>query len=261
MTEVTRHEPGSFCWAELATTDTKAAKGFYADLFGWTFDDSPMGPGPDDVYTRLQVSGRDVGALYRMMKEQESQGVPPNWLVYVAVASADDAASKAGALGGRVLAPAFAVQDFGRMAMLQDPEGATFAVWQAGTHTGAQRVGEPGAFCWMELQTRDAPEAKRFYTGLFDWALKESANPAMPYTEILRRGQAIGGILAMGAEMAGIPPHWTVYFQVSDCDAVAARAKKLGATLHVPPTDIEKVGRFAVIQDPQGAGFCIFRPA
>jgi hypothetical protein len=217
MTEVTRHEPGSFSWAELATTDTKAAKSFYTALFGWTFTDGPMGPGPEDIYTRLQLGGRDVGALYRMMKEQEAQGAPPFWLCYVTVASADESAKKARSLGGRVIAEPFHVQDYGRMAILQDSSGATLAVWQAGTHTGAQRVNEPGALCWLELATRDPVQAKKFYAGLFGWGLKEPADPAgMPYTEIERGGQPMGGILTMGPEMAHVPPNWSPYFMVAD---------------------------------------------
>ncbi len=100
MTEVTRHEPGSFCWVELATSDPEAANSFYTVLFGWTAVDNPMGPGPEYIDTRLQLGGKDVGALYKMMKEQAAQAVPPNWLCYVTVASADEAAKKARELGG-----------------------------------------------------------------------------------------------------------------------------------------------------------------
>ena len=78
MTDVTRHEPGSFSWAELATSDPAAAKKFYTSLFGWSFVDNPMGP--DMVYTRLQLGGKDVAALYKLMKEQADMGVPPNWM-------------------------------------------------------------------------------------------------------------------------------------------------------------------------------------
>lgn len=256
MTEVTRHEPGSFSWAELATSDPRAAKAFYTALFGWTAVDSPMGPGPEEVYTRLQLDGKDVAALYRMMQEQAARGVPPNWLCYVTVASADETARKARELGGTVLAEPFDVEDYGRMAMLQDPEGAVFAVWQPKRHIGIQRVDEPGTPCWSELSTRDAAKAGKFYTGLFGWGLKTS-DPA--YAEITRGGVPIGGILPMGPEMQGVPPHWGVYFQVADCDAAAARAKALGATVCFGPQDVANVGRFAVVQDPQGAAFSVIK--
>ena len=94
MTEVNRHEQGSFSWAELATSDPKAAKSFYAGLFGWSFEDSPMGPSPDDVYTRLQIGGKDVGALYKMRPEQSQQGVPPYWGTYFTVDNVNEATKR-----------------------------------------------------------------------------------------------------------------------------------------------------------------------
>ena len=77
MTEVKRHDPGSFSWAELATSDAPSAKKFYTSLFGWAVDENRFGEGKDDIYSRLQVSGKDVGALYPMRPEQRQQGVPP----------------------------------------------------------------------------------------------------------------------------------------------------------------------------------------
>jgi uncharacterized protein len=254
MTEVTRHEPGSFSWVELATSDPGAAKSFYTALFGWTAADTPMGP--EFVYTRLQLGGKDVGALYKMMKEQAEQGVPPNWLCYVTVESADDAAKKAKALGGTVLAEPFDVEDYGRMAMLQDPEGAVFAVWQPRKHIGIQRVEEIGAPCWCELSTRDAEGAGKFYKGLFGWRVKTS-DPA--YHEIERGGVPIGGFLPMRPEMQGVPPHWGVYFMVADCDATVAKARTLGGQVCFGPHDIAGTGRFATLLDGQGAAFSVIK--
>jgi uncharacterized protein len=262
MAEMTHHDPGSFCWVELATNDTKGAKEFYGRLFGWSFAEGPMGPGPDDIYTRLQLRGKDAGALYPMMQEQRAQGVPPFWLCYVAVESADAAAAAAKSLGGKVVAEPFDVMDYGRMAILQDPSGATLAVWQAGTHAGFQIFGETNAPCWLELATRDVAAAKKFYSGVFGWSLKDPKDPkGMPYVEIERAGRSLGGMYPMGPEMAQVPPNWTVYFQTQDCDAAAARAGTLSGRVIVPTKEIPTVGRFAVIQDPQGAVFSLYQPA
>ncbi len=258
--DVKSHEHGEFSWAELATTDTAAAKKFYGVLFDWSIVDSPMGPGPGDVYTLLKLGGRDVGALYPMRPEQRQQGIPPNWLPYVTVTSADEAAKEAKELGGTVLAEPFDVMTFGRMSVIQDPGGATFAVWQAKDNIGSQVTGEPGAFCWMELLTRDTAKAGKFYAGLLGWKPKASqADPS--YTELYRGDKPAGGMMAIRPEMGDVPPHWGVYWLVTDVDASAARAKSLGATLCVGPQDIPKVGRFALLTDPQGAAFSIFKPA
>src|SRR4051794_16638978 len=111
--------PGNFCWFELMTTDGEAAKQFYTSLFGWTIADVPAGP--DMVYTLLKLGEKDAAALYPMNKEQLGQGIPPNWMTYVSVASADESAKKAEQLGGKIFMAPFDVMDAGRMALIQDP--------------------------------------------------------------------------------------------------------------------------------------------
>jgi len=253
MTHVTLHEPGSFCWPELATTDPAGAKKFYSGVFGWTANDRPAGP--DMMYTMLQLEGRDAGALYEMEKSQKEQGIPPHWNTYVSVESADEAAKKAKELGATAIAYPFDVMDVGRMAILQDPTGAVFCVWQAKKSIGASVVNEPGALCWCELDTNDTQAAGRFYTRLFGWTAKESPQ----YTEFRRNGTPIGGMMRIPEDWGDVPPNWLPYFAVADCDATAAKAKDLGGSAFVPPTDIPNVGRFAVLRDPQGAVFAIHR--
>ncbi|MEE8138534.1 MAG: VOC family protein, partial [Thermoanaerobaculia bacterium] len=124
----THHAPGTFCWAELATTDAAGAKKFYRELLGWETHDDPIPGG--GVYTMIQLEGGNVGALYEQNEEMRAQGVPPAWLAYVTVEDAADASAKAKALGGSAIKEAFDVFDIGSMAVLQDPTGATFAVWQ-----------------------------------------------------------------------------------------------------------------------------------
>src|SRR5574341_980042 len=203
MTEFTRHEPGSFSWVELATTDAAAAKAFYAWLFGWTFVDTPAGP--DMVYTRLQLRGKDVGALYPQQKEQREHGIPPNWMSYVTVESADAAAGKARELGGKILMEPFDVMEHGRMAIVQDPTGAVLALWQPRQHIGVQVRDEPDSLCWNELYTKDTAKATAFYTGLFGWQARTDAGR---YTEWLRGGTAVGGMIAIAPEWGPMPPHW-----------------------------------------------------
>src|SRR5678816_3366036 len=152
MQETPEYKPGTFCWVELATSDGEAAKSFYTQLFGWTFEDHPMGP--DMVYTMLRRDGKDVGALYKLMSDQVAQGVPPNWLSYVSVASADESTAKAKAAGATILKEPFDVMTVGRMSVIQDSTGAVFALWQAGDHSGAAIYNVPGSFCWNELMTR-----------------------------------------------------------------------------------------------------------
>lgn len=251
MPEVKKHEPGSFSWPELGTSDEKGAKQFYTSLFGWSFVDSPAGP--DMIYTRLQKRGKDVGALYKMGPQQK--GIPPHWTTYVTVVSADDTAKKVKELGGKVLMEPFDVMEYGRMAVVQDPQGAAFALWQPKKHIGVEVINEPNMMCWNELDTTDTEAARRFYTGLFGWGAKAGGD----YTEFQREGTSIGGMMRIPKEWGPMPPNWMVYFAVEDCDKTVARARELGGSAIVPPADIPNVGRFAVLRDPQGAVFAIVR--
>jgi predicted enzyme related to lactoylglutathione lyase len=255
---VTSHKPGAFCWPELGTTDDAAAAKFYSGLFGWDMFEAPIGEG--QIYRMMQIGGKDVAAIYSMAGNPDLRGVPPHWGAYVSVTSADDAVAKAASLGGAVIVPPFDVFEHGRMAVLQDPTGATFSVWQPNKHIGVSRINEPGALCWTELATRDVAAAERFYTSLFGWGLKKSTD-GMEYTEFQIDGASIGGVMKMGDQYPpGVPPHWLTYFAVDDCDASVTKAASLGGHAIVPATDIPTVGRFAVLQDPQGAVFAVFKP-
>jgi predicted enzyme related to lactoylglutathione lyase len=260
MADTDTHAPGTFCWPELVTTDQRAATAFYRDLFDWNVNERPISQG--ESYSMFQIRNRPVGAAYAMRAEHRQQGVPAHWASYVAVASVDDAVKQAQALGATIVAPAFDVMDAGRMAVLQDPTGAMFMLWQAGKHYGAGVLNEPGALCWTELATRDTKAAEAFYTRLFGWTAKVGGEGTpMEYTEFSNQGRPGVGMMQMPAQVpAEVPPYWMPYFQVVDCDGSAAKAKQLGAHVAVPPMDIPGTGRFAVINDPQGAMFAVFTP-
>lgn len=259
MPELQDHEAGTFCWADLATTDPAAAKAFYGALMGWAASDSPD---PSMPYTQFQAAGRNVAGMGPLPAGLAAAGVPPHWTVYVATADADATVAKALELGGTVLAGPFDVGPFGRMAALRDPQGCAFSVWQAREHRGFGLTGDAGSPCWFELMTPDAVAAKTFYCALFGWGVKESGFPGMEYHEWLHGGRTIGGLMPMtGPEWSGVPPHWMLYLHAADCDAAAARLKELGGSVCVPPSDIPKVGRFSVVADPQGATFSLFQPA
>ncbi|HEU0299145.1 MAG TPA: VOC family protein [Longimicrobium sp.] len=262
MPVMTQHRPGTFSWIDLAAHDLDAAERYYTQMFGWTADRMPFGPGENDVYVMLRKDGRDAAAVYTMDPAQKSQGMPSAWLSYVTVESADAAAAKARELGGTIVADAFDVLDVGRMALIGDPAGALFAVWQAGRHIGAGVAGEPGSLCWNELATSDMDRAIRFYSDLFGWTGVPFEGSPVPYTMMMLDGQtAAGGIYTLPAEMQGMPPHWAPYFAVEDTDASVARSDELGGTTIMPPHDIPTVGRFALLRDPQGAMFYIIRLA
>lgn len=257
MPDVNEHQEGMLCWADLGTTDLAGAKRFYSELFGWKLKEVPMDGG--GVYVMAQIRGRDVCGMAEQMPEQRKQGVPPHWTPYALAKDVDARAEKAKKAGGQILAGPFDVMDVGRMVLIQDPTGGVLALWQPRKSKGAGVMNEPGALCWMELLTSDAKRAAAFWTQVLPWKLKTSPLDGGEYTELSVGDQTTGGIMQIRPEMKGMPTHWGIYFAVADADATVKRAEKQGGRVHMPPTDIDKVGRFAVLADPQGAAFNIIK--
>ncbi|MGD1860840.1 MAG: VOC family protein [Leptolyngbyaceae cyanobacterium] len=260
MTEFTSYAPSTFCWVDLATTDAEAAKAFYTKLFNWTATDVPAGEA--GTYTMLEKSGKNVCALYQMPPEMKPEETPPYWLSYVSVNDIADSTHKAQALGGQILQPPCEVMDSGHMSLIQDPTGAIFALWQPQQHHGADLANEPGAFCWNELQTKDLTKATNFYTQLLGWKTQLTKNAqGGDYIEFQMDDKSSAGMLEIQSDWGDVPPNWVVYFAVENCDATVEKAQALGGQIEMPPMDIANVGRFAILQDPQGAYFTVIQIA
>jgi uncharacterized protein len=261
MGNIEKHKPGNFCWIELEAADQDAAKKFYGELFGWTWDDNPIGP--NDFYTIFKIGDRQVGATYTMPPQRRGQGVPPHWLVYVATESADASAKRATELGATIVAGPMDVSDAGRMAVIRDPGGAHFCVWEAKKHVGSRITGVPGTLCAADLvAAADQDAASDFYEKLFGWQIKkEDEEPGHRYYHIFNGGEFIGGIPPASFAPKGAPSHWQIYVQVADCKASVAKAKSLGAQIYMPTMKVEDVGWMAIVADPEGASFAMFQAA
>jgi len=273
MPERKEYMPGVPCWVDTTQPDPEAAAEFYGGLFGWELE-QVMPPESGAKYFMARIRGGDVGAI-----SSQPSGAPPQavWNTYVAVASADDAAAKVRDAGGQVMAEPFDVMDAGRMAVCTDPEGAMFAVWQAGRNTGASVVNEHGAVVFNDLNTRDVEGAKAFYGAVFGWeTLSVGGGGAMwtlpGYAEFLERedpglrerfvesgapegfGDVVASLNPIGDDRPDTRPHWSVTFMVDDADAAADAAQRLGGSVLVPPMDAPWV-RLTVLADPAGATF------
>jgi predicted enzyme related to lactoylglutathione lyase len=253
MGERTRYTPGTFCWTDLTTTDQPAAKAFYGELFGWQAEDLPVGEGM--TYSLMRIGGRDVAAISPQPQAQREARVPPAWNSYISVESADAAAERAAGLGATVHAPPFDVMQAGRMAVIQDPQGAFFMVWQPGQHFGAALVNTPGALVWNELASPDIQASGAFYGELFGWRTEPFEASPESYLLIRNGDSGNGGIRAV--EPGGPPPHWLVYFGAEDVGATLDRIDQLGGARIAGPIEMETM-RLAVARDPQGAVFALY---
>jgi predicted enzyme related to lactoylglutathione lyase len=243
---------------DLGTTDVEGAKAFYRALFGWDAIDVPTDQGVP--YTMLTKDGKSVAGMGPIPPDQLEAGMPPMWNTYVNVDSVDETVEKVTAAGGSVVMPAMDVMDSGRMAFIADPTGAAIGLWQAGSHKGAELVNEHGTLFWNELMTDDTAAAGQFYTSVFDWRAEVTEMPNGPYTSFWAEGNVEGNAAAgmMGkTEEMEFPNYWGVYFTVDDVDAALTDAKDNGGQVLMQPMDIPGLGRFAVVQDPQGATFTV----
>ena len=248
MGERDAYSPGTFCWADLGTTDATAARDFYTGLFAWDAEALPAGEG--GVYVMFRREGRDAAALYEM-GEQESSQLSAHWSSYVSVEDVEATAARAGELGATVVAEPFDVMDSGRMAVLRDPTGAHLHLWQPGRHIGAGRVNEPGCMTWNELATPDVERASEFYRELLGWEVETDATG---YATI-RNGDGLNG--GMRPLRDGEPPNWLLYFSVPEVDVAAAHVRASGGEVLVEPMEAT-VGQIAVIRDPQGAMLAVY---
>jgi len=126
----------------------------------------------------------------------------------------------------------------------------------------ATATSHTGTFVWNEIGTTDVEACKAFYKALFQWKTRElDMGPNGVYTIFQNGGRDIGGLYRMNAQQQhlGVSPHWLTYVGVEDVDASAQMAESIGGRILVPPTDIPNTGRFAVLSDPTGATFAIYR--
>ena len=248
MPEASKYDHGVPSWVDIGTPDLAAGLRFYQDLFGWEAQDMGEEAGR---YNIVLKNGRQVAAI----SPAQDPG-PPRWTTYINVDDVDDIAKRVESAGGTVVVPPMDVMSAGRMAIFADTTGAVIAAWQPGEHTGAQLINEPGAFTWSELSTSDLAKSKAFYSEVFGWGWGGSDE----YAEAQVNGRTIGGVMPRSPDMpAEVPDAWLVYFGSDDVDAQAKKASNKGATVVVQPTDIPNTGRFAVLIDPQGAAFALYK--
>jgi len=256
MSERTSYAPGTPSWIDLGTPDLDGAAEFYGSLFGW---DVVEAGDPEETggYRMALRNGKTAAGMMPLMQE----GQPPAWQTYVTVEDVDATTAAATEAGAQVIAPPMDVMEAGRMAVLADPEGAVFAIWQPRGSIGSEVVNEPGALSWNELESRGPDAAKTFYGTVFGWEFEDHAMGEMTYTEWKLDGSSIGGMANIAGRVPDqVPAHWMVYIAVEDADAAVEQIKGSGGAVHFGPVDIP-AGRFAMAADPWGAAFAVIKLA
>jgi uncharacterized protein len=248
----TDYPEGNPCWVDLGTSDLEAAKSFYSELFGW----QPM-VSPDPMYggyATCHLGPDAVAGIGPTMSEQQ----PVAWNTYFATGDADATVTAIRAAGGTVFSEPFDIGTQGRMAIAADPAGGVFGLWQKIDFAGAQVANDPDTWAWSELRSTDPAAAITFYENVFGMTSVTSDVSGVPYTTLHVGDRSVAGLMDMtGLFPPGTPSHWHVYFAVTDADASAAKAQQLGASVVAPAVDVEGIGRWVALKDPQGAEFSV----
>jgi predicted enzyme related to lactoylglutathione lyase len=252
MQEKLTMQAGHFCWVDISTTDLEAAKKFYTEIFGWTFQTHETSEMP---YTTIFKDGKPVAGMASLKEEAKSMGVPPHWMCYVNTVDCAATVAKAREAGGNILMDKVAISDHGAMAIFQDPEGAVIAVWQAGPDIEEIHRNFPGAPCWDEKGSHDKAESIVFYEKVFGWTNETSNATGMEYTVFKKDGKEVGGCYIMPEIIKDLPSHWMTYFMTDDIEGLVEKAKELGGEVPMEIMQAEGVGKFCVVKDPQGAAF------
>jgi len=250
-----------FVWHDLQTTDVEGAKRFYGEVFNWQWDASAHGG-----YIHIKAGDEMIGGI---RPKGPNEPGPSSWLGYVAVDDVAATVAKIKSANGKVYMPTETMKDVGTFAVVADPTGGVFAPWKsARANEDVEKPGpaKPFTFCWDELMTTDPDAASKFYATVFGWSPRTmDMGGGTMYTLFDRpgtkneRGEPIGAG-GMMKSPPGVPASfWISYVLVEDTDAISNKAKRLGAQVMVPPTDIPNVGRFSCWNDPQNTAIAVIQ--
>jgi hypothetical protein len=200
-----------------------------------------------------------VGGVMHLPQEAVDQGAGPHWLTYIETQDIDETFALATKLGARTYVPPKDIPTVGRFAVLGDPQGAFFALFQPGGDVQPHDDSQPGEFSWHELMTTNQNDGFAFYEELFGW--KKTSAMDMGAQGVyqmfgLTSEVPVGGVYTIPEGM-GAPPNWLPYIRVASADAAVERVKKLGGALKNGPMEVPGGDRIAICTDPQGCPFAV----
>jgi hypothetical protein len=245
---------GRFVWYELITTDLAAAGAFYAQVVGWSVQDQS---GADFSYKLFCSETTPIGGLIGLPQEATRMGATARWMGYVGVQDIGATTERLKRLGGSVYVPP-TDSNIGRIAVVADPQNATFALVQGlrGEQQGPAESNTAGRIGWQELLAADDAKAFAFYRELFGWQ-KGGTDAGATIYQMVQAGDGapIGGMF--NKRPIDPVPFWLFYFNVDDIDAAAERVKTGGGQVFEGPIELTGGDWIARCRDPQGAAFSI----
>jgi predicted enzyme related to lactoylglutathione lyase len=238
--------PGKFVWADLVTDDVPAARTFYSDMFGWTFQ--TIG-----TYTLMANLERPICGMFQRPRPKEGSA-QPRWFGYISTSSVGRSERTVMKSGGRVLFPPQEFPKRGEQAVFADPEGAVFGVLKSSSGDPEELLAEPGDWIWIQLLSRDAQKAAEFYHSVAGYEIvgNTSSNRLSDFV-LTSEGYARATIRTIPSANTHVQPTWLPFVRVKNVAESLARAKQLGGKVLIEPKPELFEGKVAVIADPTGA--------
>ncbi|MFG1818899.1 VOC family protein [Kribbella sp. NPDC049174] len=250
MRELTRPWPaGTPTWVDLSADDPEAAAASYAELLGWKC------VRPDTrEYWLCSVDGQEVGGI----GAKRPGGLPSRWTTYLATDQLDRTLDLVVAHGGRMVVRPSDIEQHGLMAIVADPDGAIFGLWEAAEHVGTDRRTDPGSLVWSEALSRDFEAAKAFYVAVFGYEAEEIGGDGPRYAALYAGGRPVAGIAELHPDLpaGALSPQWLPIFATTGADAAVAQVRAGGGGVVCEPFDTD-FGRMTILRDAESAPFSV----
>lgn len=252
-------EPSRFVWYELHTPDGAAAAAFYEPVLGWTTQDAGV---PNRKYTLVSVGDTPIGGLLEKPAAAFSSDAKPGWVGYIGVQDVALYSKRVQQAGGIVHRAAEEIPGVGTFAVVGDPQGAIFTLFQPlpGMTHPEQPSPSPGMPAWHELGATNWQSEFEFYSGLFGWTKVHAVDmgPNAVYQIFAAGAEPIGGMMTLPNSDQGAG--WMFYFHVEEIEAAIGRVKQNGGTLVQGPSEVPGGQLMAHCLDRQGAMFGMVGP-
>ncbi len=238
--------PGKFVWHNLVTGDAEAARLFYGELFGWTFDIKD-----DGRYSVITYNGRNLGGILDTSKDGKASK-RAHWLSAMSVASLDASLTAVDKAGGKQLEAPIDVSGVGRVVTVEDSVGAVLHLLDSDRGDPPDLDPDLHTWLWHELLANQTDPALQFYENAFGYRVEPlKKNPNSDYRVLWSSGEPRAGIMKNPFEKTRSA--WIPYVRVDDPAALAERVTALGGRVIIAPRPDVRDGTLALVVDPSGA--------
>lgn len=245
-----QHTPGRFVWGDLVTSDVARAAGFYAQVFGWTFE-TYGGEDDHDTYTLVLADGLPIGGMVFDQRAMKDKVPSARWIGLISVPDVRLAADAVIHGGGKVVLEPVMLGERGETAVFRDPEGALFGAVRSTNGDPADYLGDVNEWVWMDLISGNVETAAQFYRAVAGYELVQIPEGGLRRgVRLVSGGHARAGILEKAD--ASATPVWLPYVRVADAKAAADKARAAGGRVLMEPVALDRA-IVAIIADPTGA--------